>query len=212
MYFCIKINNGLDFISLKTVALVKFLIIRFSSIGDIVLTTPVIRCLKQQVEQAEIHFLVKKRYLPVVENNPYIDKIHVFDGNFPTSIKELKHEFFDYIIDLHHNLRTMRFKNSLKVMDFSFNKLNIEKWLLVNFNINRLPKKHIVDRYLETTLLFDVQNDEKGLDYFIQENDEVDLRTLPEFFRDKYVGFAIGAQHATKRLPKEKIASICSED
>jgi len=53
----------------------KFLIIRFSSIGDIVLTTPVIRCLKQQVEGSTVHFVTKKQFLPLLQANPHIDKI-----------------------------------------------------------------------------------------------------------------------------------------
>jgi ADP-heptose:LPS heptosyltransferase len=52
----------------------KFLIIRFSSIGDIVLTTPVVRCLKQQVPGAEVHYLTKENYRGLVSNNPYVDK------------------------------------------------------------------------------------------------------------------------------------------
>jgi ADP-heptose:LPS heptosyltransferase len=188
--------------------LVKFLIIRFSSIGDIVLTTPVIRCLKTQVEGAEVHFLTKKAFTPVLAHNPYIDKLHVLQDSLSHTIDSLKQEKFDYIIDLHHNLRTFRVKNKLKALSFSFNKLNIEKWLMVTFKINRLPDKHIVDRYFETVRLFDVVNDGKGLDYFISPADEVDITQLPETFRNGYIGFVIGAKHNTKKLPVQKIISL----
>ena len=56
---------------------IKFLVIRFSSIGDIVLTTPVIRCLKQQVEGSIVHFVTKQQFLPLLQANPHIDKIHL---------------------------------------------------------------------------------------------------------------------------------------
>lgn len=79
----------------------KFLLIRFSSIGDIVLTTPVIRCLKTQLPDAEVHFLVRDRFLPVIQHNPYIDKIHVLAHSWELMIEELRTENFDYIIDLH---------------------------------------------------------------------------------------------------------------
>jgi heptosyltransferase-2 len=189
--------------------MVKFLIIRFSSIGDIVLTTPVIRCLKMQVEEAEIHYLTKKQYAGILENNPNINKVHVFDGNISKLIQELKLEFFDHIIDLHHNLRSARIKNNLPVHAQSFNKLNWEKWLLVNLKINRLPNIHIVDRYLQTTRFFDVENDNQGLDYFIPEKDEICPADLRPDLENGYILFAIGAQHATKRLPVEKIISVC---
>ncbi len=83
----------------------KFLIIRFSSIGDIVLTSPVVRCLKKQVPDAVIHYLTKKNYADVISNNPHIDKIHYFTNSLSDVIDELQQEQFDQIIDLHHNFR-----------------------------------------------------------------------------------------------------------
>ena len=188
---------------------VKFLIIRFSSIGDIVLTTPVVRCLKQLVEGAVVHYLTKPQYASIVENNPHVDKVHILK-NFDETINELKDEGFDYIIDLHKSLRSWRFKNRLKVMDFSFPKLNREKWLMVNFKKDKLPNVHIVDRYFEAVKVFDVNNDNKGLDYFIPNEDKVDLSNYCDIPSEKFVAFAIGGQHETKKLPSEKIIEICS--
>lgn len=188
--------------------MVKFLIIRFSSIGDIVLTTPVIRCLKTQVDDAEVHYLTKKTYSSILAYNPYIDKLLFLEDSLNKVIHDLKREEYDYIIDLHHNLRTSIIKARMKPLAFSFKKLNLEKWLMVNFKINRLPEKHIVDRYLDTLRLFDVHNDGKGLDYFIDPADEINKADLPVNHRNGYVGFVIGAKHNTKKLPKEKIASI----
>jgi ADP-heptose:LPS heptosyltransferase len=188
--------------------LIKFLIIRFSSIGDIILTTPVVRCLKNQVEDAEIHYLTKKAFVPILIHNPYIDGIHVLDDSLGKVISDLKQLQFDYVIDLHHNLRTSIVKARLNILAFSFNKLNIEKWLMVNLKINRLPQIHIVDRYLETTKLFNIQNDGKGLDYFIAPIDGVNIDDLPKTHQNGYVGYVIGAKHNTKRMPRTKIASI----
>jgi len=191
--------------------LVKFLIIRFSSIGDIVLTTPVIRCLKQQVEDAEVHFLTKKQFSSIVDTNPYIDKVHILKKSFYLTVSELKNEQFDYIIDLHNNVRTKRVKLSLRRLSFTVDKLNIKKWLCVNFKINKLPKIHIVDRYLETVKLFDVKNDNKGLDFFIPEKEEVEINDLDQKFKSGYVAFVIAANHLTKALPNEKAISICKK-
>ena len=85
----------------------KFLVIRFSSIGDIVLTTPVVRCLKKQLVTAEVHYLTKASFRPILEANPYIDKIHCLaDDPDGADLGDLRGEDFDYVIDLHHNLRT----------------------------------------------------------------------------------------------------------
>ncbi|NJO88842.1 MAG: glycosyltransferase family 9 protein [Chloroflexia bacterium] len=191
--------------------IVKFLIIRFSSIGDIVLTTPVVRNLKEQCEGAEVHYLTKKQYQGILEHNPYIDKIHVLEGSLSELALELRREHFHYVIDLHNNLRTSRVKLKLHTTSFKFNKLNKEKWLMVNFKKNTLPDVHIVDRYLKTIDFFIDKNDMLGLDFFIPEEDEVNLKTLPETHQKGYIAFAIGAQHATKRLSDEKIVSICKK-
>ena len=69
--------------------IMKFLIIRFSSIGDIVLTTPVVRCLKKQVATAKVHFLTKYSFRSLVESNPYIDKLHFLQNDFYELAREL---------------------------------------------------------------------------------------------------------------------------
>ncbi len=189
----------------------KFLIIRFSSIGDIVLTTPLIRCLKKQVPDAEVHFLTKKSFTNIVESNPYIDKIITLGNDWNTMIDALKTEQYDYIIDLHHNLRTLRIKRTLKVKSFSFDKLNIQKWLLTALKINVLPKLHIVDRNLSTLSSFGVLNDGKGLDYFIPDKDKVKDKDIPASHHFGYIGIVIGAALETKKLPVHRLKELCSK-
>lgn len=187
----------------------KILILRFSSIGDIVLTTPVVRCIKQQVPGAEVHYCTKKGFRGILDPNPHIDKVHTLDGTLRELVQQLKAENFDYVVDLHNNLRTRVIKARLGKPSRSFNKLNYQKWLMVNFKINRLPEEHIVQRYLAAAAALGVQDDGQGLDYFIPTHEEVALQTLPEPFRQGYVAFAIGAQHYTKRLPTERIIELC---
>jgi len=189
----------------------KILIIRFSSIGDLVLTTPVIRIAKQQIEDSEVHLVTKNAFSSVVEANPYLDKVHVLENDLKALIEELKQEGFTHVIDLHNNLRSRKIKKALKLPSKSFTKLNIEKWLAVNFKqIHRLPDTHIVDRYLETLSEFNIKNDQKGLDYFIPKKDKVDLKNLPETHRTGYLAWVIGGSYATKMLPNEKIIEVLS--
>jgi len=190
---------------------VKFLVVRFSSIGDIVLTTPVVRCLKTQVEDAVVHYLVKEQYKSIIKDNPYIDKIYSLDSSFNKLVKRLRKEHYHYIIDLHKNLRTLELKTQLRILTFTFNKLNFKKWLLVNFKINRLPDIHIVDRYFKSVEAFDVRNDGKGLDYFISKSDVIDINKSGAEMDDGYIAFAIGSRHFTKQLPIDKIISLCNK-
>jgi len=190
----------------------KVLIIRFSSIGDIVLTSPVPRCIKTQKPEIEVHYCTKKQFKSIVDSNPFIDKVHVLEQGLGNLIKQLKVEKFDFIVDLHNNLRTKMIKAALGKPASSFNKLNIKKWLFVKFRINQLPNVHIVDRYLETLELLSIKNDQLGLDYFIPEKDYVEEEWLPETFRKKgYVAFVIGATYYTKKLPFEKMIELCDK-
>jgi len=188
----------------------KFLVIRFSSIGDIVLTSPVVRCLKKQVPGAEVHFLIKPQYKSVVEHNPYIDHVHVLQENWDAMIAELKEEKFDHIIDLHHNLRTLRVKKALKVPAQSFRKLNIEKFIFVKLKWNVMPRRlHIIDRYLETVAPFGVRNDGEGMDYFIPDHEKVAQKDIPASHHLGFVAIVIGATYYTKKLPVYKLKELC---
>lgn len=186
----------------------KILVIRFSSIGDIVLTSPVLRCLKQQVPGAEVHFLTKENFRSLVEHSPYVNKVHVVTDALGEVISHLKKERFDLIVDLHHNLRTWRVKRGLGVPAKSFPKLNYEKWLLVNFRRNALPATHIVDRYLSTVAHLGVKNDDKGLELFTPAEKEVPLSTLPDAHRTGYTALCIGGAHFSKRLPAHKLIEL----
>lgn len=189
----------------------KILVLRFSSIGDIVLTTPVIRCLKTQLSGCEVHYCTKKGYASLLQANPYIDKLHLLEDSLDHLIHKLKKEKFDYIIDLHNNLRTRIIKLRLGTKAGSLDKLNYEKWLIVNFKINKLPNRHIVDRYLDVAAPLGIQNDDEGLDYFIPEKDVVENNWLPDTHRNGYVAYALGAQHNTKKLPVRRMIELCDK-
>ncbi len=185
----------------------KILVIRFSSIGDIVLTTPIVRALKQQLKNVEIHYLTKKTNYSLLQNNKYIDKIHLLED--ADLLKKLRKNKFDYIVDLHNNLRTLRIKAMLGVKSKAFPKLNLKKFLLVNFKINKLPNIHIVDRYFEATSKLGVKNDKKGLDFFLQEEDFVSPDALPLDFHNGYIAIVVGSKHFTKQMPLNLLTQIC---
>jgi ADP-heptose:LPS heptosyltransferase len=189
----------------------KILVLRFSSIGDIVLTTPVVRTLKTQLKDAEIHFCTKKSFAGILESNPYVDKVHLLEKDLNPLVNQLKKEKFDYVIDLHKNLRTLIIKLRLGVKSYSFDKLNYEKWLYVNYKVNKMPDVHIVDRYMDTVKQLGVKNDDKGLDYFIPSKDEIELAALPPTHQQGYFAYAIGANHNTKKLPLNKMIELCEK-
>lgn len=189
----------------------KILIIRFSSIGDIVLTTPVIRCLRKKYPEASIHFLTKRKFAGILTSNPYLNKVITLDNDLNEIVHLVSDEQYDYIIDLHHNLRTLRVRNYVRSVPFySFHKLNIKKWVYTTFKLNLLPKVHIVDRYMATLKKLKVENDGLGLDYFIPEEDKIKEGDIPFSHSQGYIAIAIGAAHNTKKLPVEKLKEMAA--
>ena len=189
-------------------ALKKILVIRFSSIGDIVLTTPVLRCIKTQLDGAVVHFATRAAHQKILENNPYVDKVFAMQKEIDELIPDLKAEQYDFIVDLHKNLRSFRLIRALGKPSGSFPKLNMQKYILVNFKIDLMPDVHIVDRYFEAAKTLGVVNDNQGLDYFIPPDQEVSTEVLPAHFRKGYYAFVIGAKHLTKVLPVEKVIEV----
>lgn len=189
----------------------KILILRFSSIGDIVLTSPVVRCLKTQLPNIEIHYCTKPNFKSLVEHNHYISKVFYYNNNLSALVSELQKEKYDLIIDLHNNLRTLILKLRLGIESRSFRKMNFEKWLLVKLKINKMNHSHVVDRYMETIENLGVVNDNEGLDYFIPIQDEIEIKSFPSQFSAGFVAYTIGGQHYTKKLPLPKMIELCRQ-
>jgi ADP-heptose:LPS heptosyltransferase len=190
---------------------VKILIIRFSSIGDVVLTSPVIRCCKQQLKNAEIHFIVKASFKNTLEHNPNVDKLITFEKDFKEVLPQLKKENYDHVIDLHNNLRSTRLKLALGKKSSTFKKLNVKKWLAVNLKSKTaLPDVHIVQRYLEAAAPLGVKDDGKGLDYFISEKDSIDLNPIDPNLKNGFVALVVGGSYYTKKIPLNKLIEICN--
>jgi ADP-heptose:LPS heptosyltransferase len=188
----------------------RLLFIRFSSIGDIVFTTPAIRAAKQQLPGVEIHFLTKQSMKAVTEANPYIDHFHYLDKDLNSTIEELKKHQFDYVIDLHKNFRTFKIKQSLGVPTLTYKKLSWQKLLLTKLHFNFMPVRHITDRCVDTLAPLGVINDGKGLDYFVPNQIKLQSSALPNTHKDGYIALVIGASFASKKLPTEKLQELCA--
>lgn len=178
----------------------KILIIRLSSLGDILLTTPFIRSIKNQFPEIKIDFILRKEYSDALKLNPYLNKVFTYSriekDNLQT-FEEIKKSGYDLVIDLQNNLRSKKIISLIKSQSVSFSKNGLHKFLLVNFKINKLKDApQIPIRYAKTILNFKL--DEKGIDLIID-------RKSADISSDKnnLIGFCPGARHFTKRWPKE---------
>jgi ADP-heptose:LPS heptosyltransferase len=189
----------------------KVLVVRFSSIGDVVLTTPVVRALKEQRPDCEIHYITKKPFKSLLEHNPHISKVYTFQKSVKEILPELKGERYDQIIDLHHNLRSVLLSLYLGVKASRFRKLNVRKWLLVNLKWKVMPELHVVDRYFRAVASLGVKNDQKNGELFLRPEDHVDVNQNLGVDVSGYLAIAIGAQFATKRMPSELLVKALSK-
>ena len=186
----------------------RILVFRLSSIGDIVLTSPILRCLKKDYPEAKIHFATKKIYAQVVASNPHIDHFHFFEENWEEFAATFDDYQFDLYIDLHKNLRSKRLKRQLNFSTYyTYNKRNIDKWLLVNFKKNNLKEYSVVDSYFD---VLPIANDGLGLDYYYDEK-SVSIEIKKELSTQPYIALVLAAKLATKRTPVLKIIDLVDQ-
>lgn len=177
----------------------KILVLRFSSIGDILLTTPILRCIKKKHPTSEVSFMIKSNYQHVIKSNIYIDKIICFEKSIFEVIKILKKEKYDLIIDLHKNIRTFFLRLFLMKKSLTYKKYNFRKWLLINSGINIIPENHIVDRYFTSINKIGILNDNKRLDFFIKDIESI-TKKYKYIIKNKYIVFCLGASFINKRI------------
>lgn len=186
----------------------KILVIRFSSIGDIVLTFHALRCLREKHPTAEVHFLTKSTYKDLLLASTFHDKALFFEGDLKQTKRAIRKENYTHIIDLHNNLRTRLLTIGIRGVHLSrFNKLNWEKWLLTRIKKNRLPNKHLVERYIDAFSELGVLNDSKNALFFVPNIFEIDLNGY-DLRKNAFLAIAMGAQYRTKKFPVASLIKV----
>ncbi len=171
--------------------------------GDLVVTTPILRALHEQLG-AEVHLVTRAAFAPIVAHAPYVHQVHLWgDG----AVGLLRAEAFDLVVDLHGSIRSHLLRMRLGVESIGFRKRNLEKTLLSR-GIDLLGAEHLVDRYFGAVHTIGVTDDEAGLDYFTTKAELGRAGVLTEAFSEGYVAIVLGATHFTKRMSAELVAGI----
>jgi lipopolysaccharide heptosyltransferase II len=178
----------------------NLLIVRLSSLGDIILTTPLIRTIKKKSPAINIDFVVREEYKDLLQLNPHLRNTIIYNDD-KKKLKILRNKIcennYDLIIDLQNNLRSWILLRCYGSSTIRFKKNNINKFLLVHFNINNLKNaKQIPIRYASTLKNFRL--DDKGLQLI---TDKIRNPVLNEI--EKLIGICPGSKHFTKMWPEE---------
>lgn len=184
----------------------KVLVIRLSAMGDLVVTTPVLRALHEQLA-AEVHLVTKAAFAPIVRHAPYLSKVHHWSR---TVVEDLEAEGFDLVVDLHGSIRSHLLRVRLGAPALGFRKRNFEKRLLAR-GIDLLGDEHLVNRYFRGLRAAGVQEDGRGLDYFVMPEELAEAGKHLAAFPEDFVAIVLGATHFTKRMPAGLVAALIAE-
>ena len=187
----------------------RILIIRFSSIGDIVLTFTVASTIKSLYPHCTIDFVTKPQFKELLNACPDLDTIYTLTGTVAQLRKEIDFNQYDAILDLHHNLRSRILLGFQFGKVYRFPKNNIEKWLLTTFKTRPKIIRHVTERYLETLSAY-TKAPIVGIApaYRVPDASKIDIKETFQVEPSKYVAVAIGAQFATKRMPTDLLVEL----
>ncbi|MDZ7317030.1 MAG: glycosyltransferase family 9 protein [candidate division KSB1 bacterium] len=196
----------------------KILILRLSSIGDILLTTPLLRILRDRYPKARIDFVIKAKFLDLMRTNPHLDRLwplHAEKGF--AELRSLKRQLesvdYDVILDLHNNFRTAYLRTGLGAPVFKLRKYKFKRFLLVKFGIDLYRRiRPVYLRYLDAAAALGIGDDGRGLEFFI---DPLEAENITGYFQENGVlksdllfAVAPGAGFAAKRWPQEYFVEL----
>ncbi|MBD3287889.1 hypothetical protein GF337_03720 [candidate division KSB1 bacterium] len=200
----------------------KILIIRLSSIGDILLTTPLIRILKKRFPNSKIDFVIKEKFRELISHHPALDIVYSYHKKEREKglkkIKErIRQQNYDIIFDIHKNFRSIYLRTAVGAGDiFKFKKFIVPRWLMVHFKINLYKKMiPVYQRYINSGEKLGIEYDDLGLDIYISESIRDKLRQQwnadlePE--KNLVIGIAPGAGFETKRWHAEGFRAVIED-
>jgi ADP-heptose:LPS heptosyltransferase len=189
----------------------KALVICGESIGEVVFSTPVIRALKVELDDINLHGLFSTNVSFLAKENPYLDAIHIQEGSIWNLVRKLREEKFDVVVNLRQDWRSKLLSFFLFTKTYSSSRTRWKEWLMVNLKINHLANVHYVDKQVLALKRLGIKGDELGLDFFIPEKDKVAVEWLPPEFQRGFVVFSISAPYATRKLPVDRMIELCDK-
>lgn len=186
----------------------KILILRFSSLGDILLATPVLSALKQRYPDCIIEWVVKDNFQQALSTT-LINKIHTFHDNksFNDLVNELKHNSYDLVFDLHRNFKSWLIRRCFKNV-FCYEKRELKRFFLVWLK-KRYSTLPVPVMYFQALIKAGINIPSKwDLLFEINLNNEIAVMKKIALADQNFLAFAPGASYFTKRWPQNYFAQL----
>ena len=200
----------------------KILVFRLSSIGDIVLTSALVRCLKNTYPDAHIDYVIKKQFVQLVEFNPHVNTIYTIDSKegidgLRNVKRAIKQEKYDVFLDIHKNIRSfiIRFGSAARKL-LIYDKQIYKRTLLTSFGIDKYHTiTPVFQRFIHAAKAIDVAYDGKGTELFISSDIEAKIKqqlTDNQLLGNKpYVLLCPGASFKNKQWLPERFVELANQ-
>ncbi len=196
----------------------KILIVRFSSIGDIILASPLIRVLRAKYPTSQIDFLIKSEFAEILRFNPYLSTLLEYHISIPGDLMKLcdivRREKYDLLIDIQNNIRSFYLRMKSRAGRIAvLNKRALRRFVLIRFHVNLYREIiPVSERYIESVSRLGVENDGKGLEIFVPDQTISSVTTMMMKYKldrfDSIIGLGPGARHFTKRWPADRFVEV----
>ncbi|HLF20541.1 MAG TPA: lipopolysaccharide heptosyltransferase II [Bacteroidota bacterium] len=196
----------------------KTLVVRFSSVGDIILSTPLLRVLRQRFPDGQIDYVTKKEYAELVRSNHNLNVTYEFDASkgfqgLRQLRQRIRSEKYNLIVDIHNNLRSSYLRSFTGAEVVIVNKRQFDRYLLVKLRKNIYREVvPVSDRYIECVRKYGVKNDGRGLELHIPDDvlfgvsSKIARLALSRF--EKVIGLCPSSRHFTKRWPEDRFTEV----
>jgi len=187
----------------------RILCVRFSSIGDVLLTTPLVRVLRRRHPDAELYFVTKRAMAPLVVENPHLTRVIELDPQerMTDLARRLRTLGPTHGLDLHGSVRSLALRWLVPCSWSGYSKRKLARTTLIATKINIYGKQvPVPERYFEAARALDVAPDGGPPEFFLAPAARAHMKHwLAEVGLDQkpFVVIAPGAAHATKRWPSQ---------
>lgn len=187
----------------------KILVIRLSSIGDVILTTPVLEELRLKFPRAQLDFVVMDKFKEAIRGNSNINNLIVFEKEKYKGLKGIYNftktlDKYDLVIDLHSKMRSKWIARFLGSRTLRYKKRAWWKTLLVKLRIIKYSvDASIIRNYFAPLESLGIEYKGEKLEFNFEEKD---LEKIKNY--NNYVVFAPGASKETKKWTSENFAKL----